>query len=70
VTNTKLSSEKEFIAYAKRFSREERGNSENYINTLRGHREAKYEMGVGRHLLNAFWTNTLKNRALVRPFFI
>jgi hypothetical protein len=43
VTNTELSSEKVVIAYAKRSSREKRGNAENYINTLKGHREAKYD---------------------------
>jgi hypothetical protein len=43
VTNTELSSEKVVIAYAMRSSREKRGNAENYINTLKGHREAKHD---------------------------
>lgn len=51
VTNTELSSEKVVIAY------EKRGNAENYINTLKGHREAKYDMAVGRLLLKSFWAN-------------
>ena len=51
VTNTELSSEKVVIAY------EKRGNAENYINTLLGHREAKYDMAVGRLLLKSFWAN-------------
>jgi len=36
VTYTELSSEKVVIGYAKRSSREKRGNAENYINTLKG----------------------------------
>lgn len=51
VTNTELSSEKVVIAYAKRSSREKRGNAENYI------KEAKYDMAVGRLLLKSFWAN-------------
>jgi hypothetical protein len=43
VTNTDLPSEKVVIAYAKRSSREKRGNAVNYINTLKGHREAKVD---------------------------
>ena len=45
VTNTEMASEKVVIAY------EKRGNSENYI------KEAKYDMAVGRLLLQSFWAN-------------
>jgi len=51
VTNTELPSEKVVIAYAKRSSREKRGNAENYI------KEAKYDMAVGHLLLQSFWAN-------------
>ena len=46
-----MGSEKVVIAYAKRSSREKRGNAENYI------KEAKYDMAVGRLLLKSFWAN-------------
>ena len=39
------------IAYAKRSSREKRGNAENYI------QEARYDIAVGRLLLKSFWAN-------------
>jgi hypothetical protein len=51
VTNTELPSEKEVIAY------EKRGNAENYIRSPKGHKEAKYDMAVGRLLLKSFWAN-------------
>ena len=57
VTNTELPPEKVVVAY------EKRGNVENYI------KEAKFDMAVGHLLLQSFWANTLKNRALVKPFF-
>jgi len=50
VTHTELPSEKVVIAYAKRSSREKRGNAENYI-------KARYDMTVGRLLLKSFWAN-------------
>jgi hypothetical protein len=51
VTNTEVGSEKVIIAYAKRSSREKRGNAENYI------KEARYDMAVGHLLLKSFWAN-------------
>ena len=51
VTNTEVSSEKVVVAY------EKRGNAENYISTPKGHKEAKYDMAVGRLLLKSFWAN-------------
>ena len=46
-----MGSEKVVIAYAKRSSREKRGNAENYI------QEARYDIAVGRLLLKSFWAN-------------
>ncbi len=43
VTNTEMPSEKIVIAYKKR------GNAENYIHTLKGHREAKYDWYAPSH---------------------
>ncbi len=57
VTNTEMASEKVVVAYAKRSSREKRGNAENYISTPKGHKEAKYDMAVGHLLLKSFWAN-------------
>lgn len=51
VTNTEADSEKVVVAY------EKRGNAENYISTPKGHKEAKYDMAVGRLLIKSFWAN-------------
>ena len=51
MTNTEVGSEKVIIAYAKRSSREKRGNAENCI------QEARYDIAVGRLLLKSFWAN-------------
>ena len=48
VTNTELPPEKVVVAY------EKRGNAEDYISTPKGHKEAKFDMAVGRLLLQSF----------------